>query len=279
MGSDIELPGVPLAGGSPDVSIRSGRVEPPDGTPVYGHLVTPEIICLRYEGVGSFLIRGGNEIVVDAERGLDDALIRNFVLGPAMASLLHQRGLLVLHASAVAVDGLAVLFLGDSEWGKSTIAAVCYRAGRPLVADDTTAVELDGTPPAAVPAIPRIKLWPGSMKALALDPSNHDRVHAEPDKRELPAARDFPRASVPIGTIYVLSEGEPGIAPFAGHSTMMEVVRHSYAADLLRATETQERHFLQCADLVARVPVRRLSIGKTLDEIGAIPALIAADLS
>jgi hypothetical protein len=216
---------------------------------------------------------------VDADRELDDAVIGNFVVGPSMGSLLHQRGLLVLHASAVVIDELAVLFLGDSGWGKSTIAAVCYQAGSPLVADDTTAVELDGLRPAAVPAIPRIKLWPESMRALALDPSNHDRVHAEMDKLELPAVRDFPGASVPVGAIYVLSEDEPGIEPVSGQSAMLEVVRHSYAADLLRATETQERHFLQCADMITRVPLRRLAIGTTLNELSAIPALIAADLS
>lgn len=279
MGTDFELPELPVAAGPPDVWIRRGPVEPPDGTPVYGHLVTPDAICLRYEGVGSFLIRGGNEIVVDAESGLDEALTRNFVLGPAMGSLLHQRGLLVLHASAVAVDGLAALFLGDSEWGKSTTAAACYRAGYPLVADDTTAIELGGPRAAAVPAIPRIKLWPESMEALALDPSSHDRVHAELDKRQLPAERDFPRESVPIGAIYVLSEGEPGIEPLTGQPAVIEVVRHSYAVDLLQATGTQGRHFLQCSDLVSRVPVRRLSTGKTLDGIAAIPALIVADLS
>lgn len=218
--------------------------------------------------------------MVDAELGVGEDVIRNFVLGPSMGALLHQRGLLVLHASAVAMDGVAALFLGDSEWGKSTTAAACYQAGHALVADDTTAVDLTAAVPTAIPAIPRIKLWPESLRALFLDPDRYERVHAELDKRQLPAPHGFPGAPVPIGAIYILGEGaEIAVEPHTGHEAVIDVVRHSYAVDLLQATGTQGRHFLQCTDLVGRVPVRRLVTGGSLDAIGRIPAAVADDLS
>lgn len=218
--------------------------------------------------------------MIDAEPEADEDLIRTFVLGPAMGALMHQRGLLVLHASAVAMGGVAALFLGDSEWGKSTTAAACYQAGHALVADDTTAVDLTGAVPTAIPAIPRIKLWPESLRALSLDPDRYERVHAELDKRQLPAPRGFPGGPVPIGVIYVLDEGTAiGIEPIAGHEAVIEVVRHSYAVDLLQATGSQGRHFLQCTDLAGRVPVRRLVTGGSLDAIGRISAAVADDLS
>jgi hypothetical protein len=262
------------------VSIAFDHVALPAGTDVYGHVVTPDLICLRFPGVGSLLIRGGEEIVVETEPGVSDDVIRNFVLGPAMGALLHQRGLLVLHASAMALGGVAALFLGDSEWGKSTTAAACYQAGHALIADDTTAVDLSGAIPTAIPAIPRIKLWPESLRALSLDPDRYERVHEELDKRQLPAPRGFPSAPVPIGAIYVLGEGtEVRVEPHAGHEAVIDVVRHSYAADLLRATGSQGRHFLQCTDLVSRVPVRRLLTGGSLDAIHRIPADVADDLS
>jgi hypothetical protein len=262
------------------VSIAFGHVELPAGTDVYGHVVTPDLICLRFPEVGSVLIRGGDEIVVETEPGVSEAVTRNFVLGPAMGSLMHQRGLLVLHASAVALNGVAAVFLGDSEWGKSTTAAACYQAGHALIADDTTAVDLTGAVPTAIPAIPRMKLWPESMRALSLDPDRYERVHEELDKRQLPAPRGFPTAPVPIGAIYVLGEGgEVLIEPHTGHEAVIDVVRHSYAVDLLRATGTQGRHFRQCTDLVGRVPVRRLVTGGSLDAIHRIPPAVADDLS
>ncbi len=218
--------------------------------------------------------------MIDAEPEADEDLIRTFVLGPAMGALMHQRGLLVLHASAVAMGGVAALFLGDSEWGKSTTAAACYQAGHALVADDTTAVDLTGAVPTAIPAIPRIKLWPESLRALSLDPDRYERVHAELDKRQLPAPRGFPGAPVPIGAIYILGEGaEVGVEPHTGHEAVIDVVRHSYAVDLLQATGSQGRHFLQCTDLVQRLPSRRLTTGGSLDRLAQLPEAVAADLS
>jgi hypothetical protein len=280
LSSALDLPELPPAPGTADVSIAFGHVELPAGTDVHGHVVTPDLICLRFPEVGSFLIRGGDEIVVDAEPGLGEDVIRNFVLGPAMGALMHQRGHLVLHASAVALGGVAAAFLGDSEWGKSTTAAACYLAGNALIADDTTAVDLTRAVPTAIPAIPRIKLWPESMRALSLDPDRYERVHAELDKRQLPAPRGFPGAPVPIGAIYILGDGpQVGVEPHTGHEAVIDVVRHSYAVDLLQATGTQGRHFLQCTDLVGRVPVRRLVTGGSLDAIRRIPAAVADDLS
>lgn len=256
-----------------------GTVPPQIGTDVYGHRVTERTACLRYPEVGSFLISDGSSITVDAEPSASDALLRNFILGPALAVALHQRGTLVLHASAVMMGGVAALFLGDSEWGKSTAAAACYLDGGALVADDTVAVVDIGVRPSAVPAIPVIKLWPDSLIALGLDPEAFDLVHEELDKRRFPAGRGFPVEPVPIGAAYVLSDGFVGLEEIHGSEALIELVRHSYAVDLLRASSTQGRHLQQCADLLTRVRLCRLGAGDSLGDVRRIPAVISADLS
>src|SRR3954447_15177733 len=91
---------------------------------------------LFWQGIGAFLVRGGCEIVVDPYPGVDERVLRLLVLGPVLAVLLHQRGRLLLHASAVAVDNEAVLFLGSAGWGKSTMAATLHARGHSLVTDD-----------------------------------------------------------------------------------------------------------------------------------------------
>jgi energy-coupling factor transporter ATP-binding protein EcfA2 len=58
------------------------------------------------------------------------------------AAVLH--GLEVLHASAVAIDGEAVAFLGPSGAGKTSLALALCRLGADFLADDVLAVERCG---------------------------------------------------------------------------------------------------------------------------------------
>jgi hypothetical protein len=89
--------------------------------------------CHVSEKVGSFLVRHGREIVIEPAPGVEDRVLRLSLLGPALGLLLHQRGLLVLHASVVTHGGSTVAILGSNGWGKSTIAAAlspCWLASR-----------------------------------------------------------------------------------------------------------------------------------------------------
>ena len=72
--------------------------------------------------MGDIWIRFGREIIIDAKEDSEPALLRLCILGPGFAVLLHQRNYLILHASAVSVEGEAVIFLGNSGDGKSTMS-------------------------------------------------------------------------------------------------------------------------------------------------------------
>jgi len=67
--------------------------------------------------------------------------VRLYLLGSAWGALCYQRDLLVLHASAVRVDGRAVAFCGRPGMGKSTLAAWLAESGHALVSDDLARFE------------------------------------------------------------------------------------------------------------------------------------------
>ena len=50
---------------------------------------------------------------VDPLPGVEDSLLRLPLLGAVFSAVIHQRGFLGLHASAVAIDGHAVEFLWE----------------------------------------------------------------------------------------------------------------------------------------------------------------------
>lgn len=104
--------------------------------------------------IGTFLVRGGKEIIIDPSPGVDGDLLRTIVLGPIWAVLLRQRGLAVFHASSININNSAIAFLGGSGWGKSTLAEAFYDRGYGVITDDVMAVRIEESPPQVFPAYP-----------------------------------------------------------------------------------------------------------------------------
>ena len=61
------------------------------------------------------------------------------------ARLLARRGAVIVHASSVAEEGGAYVFVGHSGAGKSTIAQIAEQCGARVLSDDRTVLRLDGS--------------------------------------------------------------------------------------------------------------------------------------
>jgi len=286
--SAISLPELMESAGSPEVTIQCGQVTLPPDLIVSGlglHAVSEGAYLLRgseaylfYEGVAVFRVRHGNEIAVEPVAGVDGQHLRTFLLGQVLGILLHQRGLLVLHASAVQVNGAAAAFLGGSRWGKSTLAAALHSRGYRLVADDLLPIRVGAGAATVLPAFPQFKLWPDALRSLGADPERHDRFFPGLDKRIRPvASADFASQPMPLHCIYALSRGETtAIEPIRPGEGVVELLRHSIAYRQQTPDEAG-RHFQQCAAVAASVPLRRLARSRSIDPAG-VAALVERDL-
>ncbi len=76
------------------------------------------------------------------------------------------RGYDVLHASAVALGGSAVAFMGASGTGKTTLAIRIVARGAPLVTDDVLAIEVTGDGVRAHRGGTVARVDPGELRAL-----------------------------------------------------------------------------------------------------------------
>jgi hypothetical protein len=84
----------------------------------------------------------GTDLAFEAYPGADPLDIDKLQRGAVHLLLAHLRGKIPLHASAVALGDRAVVFVGGSSLGKSTLAAVlCERAGASLLGDDAVVIE------------------------------------------------------------------------------------------------------------------------------------------
>jgi hypothetical protein len=253
----------------PSLEVRGGGL----------HLhASAEEVFLCWEDAGSFLVRGGRQIIVDPFPGVDERIIRHCILGPALGVLLHQRRQLVLHASAVAVSGGAVAFLGEAGCGKSTMAAALYARGHGIVADDVTVVRADEAHPTVLPGFPQLKLWPEAAIAVGNAPETLPRVEPNLEKRARRTDHEFSPDPLPLRCIYVLAEDETQqIAPIRSQEALMELIRHSYTKSLLRVVGASS-HFLQCSSIVKNVTIRSLKRPRSLSSLSDIAQLVEKDL-
>ena len=143
--SALPLPELLPGGEKADVTILLDRIgpSPEEEGPILCLRADEKEACLTWGRVGTVLVRDGCEMIVDPTPGVEPEAVRLLILGAAMGVLLYQRGLTVLHASAVAIDGGVVAFLGEKGAGKSAIAAALYARGHRFITDDLLAVQYD----------------------------------------------------------------------------------------------------------------------------------------
>ena len=273
----------------PDIRIHRGRCPPrPDDSAGDDRTwISSDQACFHYPETGSFHMLAGREVIIDALETAADCELRLILLGPVLAVLLHQRGLLVLHASANRVQTargpVAICFLGDKGAGKSTTAAAMHARGHGLVSDDLVAVDFAAGRPMVRPGFPHLKLWPEAA-ATTLDDANSaaalPKLHRDFEKRSRSVAGQFPRDPMPLAAVYVLAYGERhSIDPASGQSSFMHLVHHSYLGQVLQATGTQKSHFQQVTRLLSAVPVRHLVRPRDLSGIQGMIETIQRDLA
>ena len=281
--SEVLLPDLMKADAAPDVRIRMGKVATsplfrslPENAQVFERpgcriVAAPDAMCVSWEKVGTFLIHGGSEVIVEREPNVPVEDLQPFLTGPILSVLLHQRGLFVLHASAVVIEGAAVAFLGAKGDGKSTLAAHLQVRGHRLIGDDIVPVDLRNNCPVVVSGFPRIKLYNDSITAVGHEPSNFPFIHRFVEKRSFQYTDKFSAEPIPLHSLYILSEGDNvGLEKLGRASTFIEITRHTYMNRYLKALDGEAEHFEHCQKLIEKLPVWKLNRPrdfKAMDEV------------
>ncbi|MER9749141.1 serine kinase [Mesorhizobium sp. M0140] len=286
--SEVMLPELqPAPPGAADLVIAVGAIDLPKPAleAAADFRFEPDRQYLAWHAVGAFLITDFSRIDIEPAPGVDDALLAFPLLGPVMALLLHRRGLLVLHASAIAAAGTSAIFMGDKGAGKSTTASAMIRAGHRLLTDDVVALDLaNPSEPMTVPGFPQIKLAADAAAAISLGGAEvRPQVHPAIDKMQHRLSGDFSGDKVPATRIYVLERGERAdITPLPAIAALPAIIKFSYVTRFGRAALPDDfaaAHLQQCSWIANHIGVYRLEIPTGLDRIGEAVELIEKDLS
>ena len=243
-----------LAGAEPDVSVRFGALPPGAGGM---ETCGPDTLQFEGPGAGRFRISAGRDIVIDPAPGASERNLRIFLLGSAFGALLHQRGLLPLHANAVVIGGRAVAFMGPSGAGKSTLAAWFQDRGHAVLADDVCAVAFDEGTPRVLPGVPRLRLWRDALERSGRAPRNFEPSFDGRDKFDVPSPGARATAHAPLGCLYLLEEADAGLSieRLGAGKAIEALIANTYRGRCVRLLQAGDRHFRACVALGRQVPV------------------------
>jgi len=237
-------------------------------------------ILLSWRSYGHFLVRDGKEILYLPPLNGDTGALAAPLIGVVLGVLLHQRGVLTLHSSAINFFGNGVAFIAHKGTGKSTTCASMYNRGYPLITDDVLAIQFQaGGEPMVEPAYPTLKLHPDSVESIGKDPRRLNKIAKEIDKRYLIASSQFDTTSLPLRTVYLLENGdEYEVSEINSKEAFLHLLEHSFVVRTLGRIAAGKQHFLDCERVVKNVKIKRLVRPRDLSKLDEYLDFIESDL-
>ncbi|MGH7436292.1 MAG: hypothetical protein ACRENE_11525 [Polyangiaceae bacterium] len=169
------------------------------------------MLVAEWIGIGTlFVTRDGTRHDFQSHPAASEREVQR-IGGAVVRSLVgHLQGRPALHASAVTIHGHALVFLGKSGAGKSTMASeLCSQHGAALAADDVTFVDASGQ-------VPLVRPLETSHRLL--------KDEASSIKEVVPAQR-VAQGPAAIAALILLEStvGDPALAPLEGSSAFAAV--------------------------------------------------------
>lgn len=211
---------------------------------------------------------------------------------PSILSMGLAIGLELLDVPCLHADGLVINqnlagFLGESQAGKSTLAARLLTRGHQLLSDDMLALWPIADGFECHPSRPVIRLWPDGMAETADWPPTYvARIHPDSSKHAVgvPAEKSVPAGRRhPLRQLFLVCSA-PDHAPVAvervsGTAALLALLAHSLLGGAARPLGLEARRLGILGDVLCTIPLYRLSYpgGTTsLDEAcGVVEAMMA----
>lgn len=168
---------------------------------------------------GHYRLRLGHDLIVDVLPGnrletrrrspSSDSSLNHFLADQVIPRLLAHGGDHVLHAGAFRAGDKAILLMGSTGRGKSTLAASFDQAGLPLVGDDAMIISWANARPFAKSVYPSLRLLPDSIAALLPATVDTASVADYTPKRRVSLPIEASTAALSSKVAAIFAIGEP----------------------------------------------------------------------
>lgn len=141
---------------------------------------------LNVNNVAQYSSQRGQKVNIFPYEGADEGSIRLFLNGSVLGAVMHQKGILPFHGSAIEYGGKGIIICGRSGVGKSSVTEAFCQNGARFINDDITPVRISKSGTTIIPIKTRIKLWNDSLKKLEIENDGFEKIRPGLDKFYLP---------------------------------------------------------------------------------------------
>lgn len=240
---------------------------------------------VRWNNLGEFWVASdGRQIRCDRASRASVESFQVYLLGQALSCALVKQGFEPLHGTAIVDQGEAIVFLGDSKFGKSTLAASFVNAGYPLLTDDLLLLRETRRGLEAYPGPPRLKLFPKTARRFLGSAAAGARLNSVTRKLIIPlTAKQTCAEAVHLRAIYVLAGPEqmrsrPGvqIEPIVAREAFFALAGNTFNA-LIDDSARLQRQVIETARFLRSVPVKKLAYPRLLARLPEVREAILTD--
>lgn len=269
---------------TPDVIISYGNLTQLSGTVRRVWLnedviavICRDVVNLSWRSIEICTIKFGNKILINPSTGFEENFLRLILLGFAIPILLHQRGILSLHANAVNMNGRAIGLLGPMGIGKSTTSLLLDKMGYKIISDDILRVNDNDTIISVFSGSSMMKIWPDVIRSINEDPETYPQISSYTKKRFY-HINNFYQGTYPLHAIYSIKEANNTfIEEMSPHQSVMELVKATNWAIMFDKGELYN-NLKRCTLIAQKVPIKLLNIERSLDKLSKVVEVIEKDL-
>jgi hypothetical protein len=259
----------------------------PDGTRAVTFARVPGGYLLRFIGLADFEVRPETrQIDGYCSAATPTHTFNHLLLDQVLPLAVPGPGRLALHASVVAVDGGAIVFMGETRHGKSTLAATLAQRGHALLSDDCCVVCRTPAGFDVVPTYPGLRLFPETVRHVFGERQYPaaDVAHYSTKQRIVPeGAAASAGARVRLRCVYTIAMRRPAnetpplrIEPRSRRDAVVDLVGGTFYLDVGDARRAREGFELAVA-VASCCPVRLLSMPWRLDALDSVADAIVKD--
>ena len=214
----------------------------PGGEASISFAKTEKGLFLRFPYLADFIFSPTkSRITCHPTAGIPEETIRHLLLDQVVPRIVSHLGRPVIHASGSVINDSAILFLGQTGWGKSTLCAHFHRNGFPLLSDDALLLGKNGDAVVGIPSYAGMRLLQDSFQALHLDGDEHTAVRKVAhysSKKRIIFSNEITKTAIPIKAVFILNDpealslGSPSFSRVTGYRAAIELTKHAFSLDV-----------------------------------------------